>query len=70
MLSYLALANKPRVFQSLSGLKVEEFQPLLQPFSKLGLPMCINTPSKAKLGKDGTGQNAKANWTRLKTNSC
>lgn len=34
MLSYHAIANKPRVFQSLSGLKVEEFEQLLQPFEQ------------------------------------
>lgn len=34
MLTYPAIANKPRVFQSLTGLKVEEFQQLLQPFEQ------------------------------------
>lgn len=34
MLTYRAIANKPRVFQSLTGLKVEEFEQLLQPFEQ------------------------------------
>lgn len=34
MLSYRAIANKPRVLQSLTGLKIEEFQQLLQPFEQ------------------------------------
>lgn len=34
MLSYRAIANKPRVFQSLTGLKIEEFQQLLPPFQQ------------------------------------
>jgi hypothetical protein len=34
MLSYPTIANKPRVFQSLTGLKIEEFEQLLQPFGQ------------------------------------
>lgn len=34
MLNYRAIARKPRVFQSLTGLKIEEFQQLLPPFEQ------------------------------------
>ena len=34
MLSYHAIHNKPHVFQSLSGLKIEEFKQLLRPFEQ------------------------------------
>jgi hypothetical protein len=34
MLSYGAIHNKPHVFQSLTGLKVEEFEQLLPPFEQ------------------------------------
>jgi hypothetical protein len=34
MLSYRSIANKPRVFQSLTGLRIEEFQQLLPSFEQ------------------------------------
>lgn len=34
MLSYRAIQNKPRVFQSLTGLKIREFEQLLKPFEQ------------------------------------
>lgn len=37
MLTYPAIANKPRVFQSLTGLKIEEFEQLLPSFEQAWL---------------------------------
>ena len=34
MLSYHTIQTKPHVFQSLTGLKIEEFEQLLQPFEQ------------------------------------
>ncbi|MBD3887132.1 transposase family protein, partial [Phormidium tenue FACHB-886] len=37
MLSYRAIQNKPRVLQSLTGLKIREFEQLLKPFEQAWL---------------------------------
>jgi hypothetical protein len=34
MLSYRTIQNKPHVFQSLTGLKIQEFEQLLKPFEQ------------------------------------
>jgi len=67
-LSYSATANKPRVLQSLTGLKVEEFQRLLQPFEQAWGDYVENhhIQGKTRQRRYGAGRKSQLNSTEDK----
>lgn len=60
MLSYRAIQNKPHVFQSLTGLKIREFEQLLEPFEQAWIAYVEKYHIQGKTRQRGYGAGRKS----------